>query len=305
MTIDTIETFLAVIELGNISLAAQKLFVSQSTVSHRIQLLEKEIGVVLLLRQKGHRVIDVTQAGKNFIPVAQQWISLWHDTQQLLNSPDVQLLSVGAVDSIHNFTFINLYKKHMHDFPNIRLALNGHHSIEMPDLLEHRKIDIGFAFTPTRALDIICKPIYREKIYLVCHADSDYYDNMDPASLKKEDEIYLHIATDCGLWHEQFWSKNAKSRIVINNGNMLSSLLQTPNLWALAPMSVIKSLQNNKDIVFYNLKIPPPPRICYQLTHRFPKPSTVGAINTFAKEVEDYVAGNETICHFEPWMLGQ
>ena len=44
MTITDINIFLAIIQNHNITKTAQQLFLSQSTISHRLALLEKEIG---------------------------------------------------------------------------------------------------------------------------------------------------------------------------------------------------------------------------------------------------------------------
>ena len=53
MTYEQIETFLTAVTYGSISAAAKYLYVSQSTISSRIQQLESELGVQLLIRQKG------------------------------------------------------------------------------------------------------------------------------------------------------------------------------------------------------------------------------------------------------------
>ena len=55
MKLYDIQAFLAVAEHLTISKAAEELFVSQSTASHRIQNLEDELGVALIERQKGRR----------------------------------------------------------------------------------------------------------------------------------------------------------------------------------------------------------------------------------------------------------
>lgn len=83
MKIEEIETFMCVMETCNISAAAERLFVTQGTVSHRIHSLEKELNTQLFVRHKGQRSLYLTPSGKNFIPIAHQWLSLWHDTKSL------------------------------------------------------------------------------------------------------------------------------------------------------------------------------------------------------------------------------
>ena len=80
MTVEMIETFLTILKYQNITLAAQKMYASQSTVSHRLQMLEEEVGVPLFIRRKGRRVAELTPGGEEFIPIAERWMSLFRDT---------------------------------------------------------------------------------------------------------------------------------------------------------------------------------------------------------------------------------
>ena len=52
MSLAEIETFLMIVETKNITKTAENLFVSQPTVSHRLKLLEEELGVQLITRKK-------------------------------------------------------------------------------------------------------------------------------------------------------------------------------------------------------------------------------------------------------------
>lgn len=66
MQIDSIqiEYFLAVARYLNFTKAAEFLYVSQSAVSRRVAMLEEQLGVQLIKRNK--RNVELTQAGKEF-----------------------------------------------------------------------------------------------------------------------------------------------------------------------------------------------------------------------------------------------
>ena len=83
MTIELIEGFLAIIERRTISGAAQALYVSQSTMSGRLAQLEAEVGAKLFERRKGQRAVELTQAGEDFVPIAERWMSLLRDTKAI------------------------------------------------------------------------------------------------------------------------------------------------------------------------------------------------------------------------------
>jgi DNA-binding transcriptional LysR family regulator len=75
MNFNGIETFLAIVQTRNMTKAAEKLFLSQSTVSHQLKALEDEIGTVLVDRQKGYRTIELTPKGQAFVQIAERWVS--------------------------------------------------------------------------------------------------------------------------------------------------------------------------------------------------------------------------------------
>lgn len=69
-------------------------------------------------------------------------------------------------------------------------------------------------------------------------------------------------------------------------------------------MSVVSdAIRNNSDLVFYTLKTPPPPRICYEVTNRFASEPRRKGIRIIDEELDDFINQNPSICRFETWML--
>jgi len=304
MNFEEVNTFLTILEYGNLTTAAEKLFITQGTASHRIQLLEQELGFPLLLRHKGHRQVELTPMGQSFVTVAEQWVQLWKTTAQIKNTQGTTTIVIGSVDAVNNYTFLRLYQDHMDKHPEIRLSINTFHSKEIHELLENRSLDIGYVFSELSYPDIISKPIYREKMYLLCRDNSPYHNNLSNVELNKEDEVYLRWGQDFELWHNRYWSMRVQPTVTINTGNMQLHYLRNPKNWTIAPMSVIQILlSNRKGYAYYTLEAPPPPRICYQLTLRYPQPAKRKAIELFTDSVEKFIATDSSICHFEKWML--
>ena len=76
MTTLDIETFFAVLDHGTMTAAAEALFITQPTLTARIQALEAEVGAALFRRGKGQRHITLTEAGQRFLPLARRWQNL-------------------------------------------------------------------------------------------------------------------------------------------------------------------------------------------------------------------------------------
>ena len=70
MNLAEIETFLTIVNTKSITRTADLLFLSQPTVSHRLTSLENELGFPLVIRQKGHKQVELTAKGTDFIILA-------------------------------------------------------------------------------------------------------------------------------------------------------------------------------------------------------------------------------------------
>jgi len=78
-----IETFLEFVRTRNITKTAQHLYLSQSPVSNRLKSLEDKLGCQLIIRAKGHRVVQLAHQGEEFIPIAERWKNLFEETELL------------------------------------------------------------------------------------------------------------------------------------------------------------------------------------------------------------------------------
>lgn len=64
MNYQDIKTFLTIVSSSSLSKAAEVLFVSQPALSHRLSALEEELGTELIIRKKGSRTLELTDAGQ-------------------------------------------------------------------------------------------------------------------------------------------------------------------------------------------------------------------------------------------------
>lgn len=305
MNYEQIETFLAIITYGSISQASKNLYVSQSTISTRIKDLESELGVQLIIREKGHRKIELTTYGNAFISVASKWASLWKETNNIKSINNIKTLTIASIDAINNYTFVSFFSSIINDFPDIRLNIRTHHSNEIYSLISSRVADIGFVFSRISYPDIICTPIFRELMYLVCDKKSKYYNNIDCSELSPENEIFLDWGLDYKTWHDSHFAPSLFPFLTVNTGSMLQRYIKD-DIWGIAPMSVIRgAMKSNSNLTYYKLKTPPPPRICYLIKNRFIDISIGNSIEKIESRLVTYVSNDETICSFESWMLDE
>lgn len=84
MNIDYIESFIYVVEYKSIHKAANLLFLSQPTVSARIQSLEKSLNVKLFIRNG--RQLSLSNEGHYFLPHAREIVAIYRTSQSKIQA---------------------------------------------------------------------------------------------------------------------------------------------------------------------------------------------------------------------------
>lgn len=105
MDVDTrlLRYFVAVVEEGTITGAAERLFISQPALTKQIRQLERHLGVVLFLRSKSG--MSVTPAGKTLVSALAGWLDEWDERFRELrttHSDSAKVLRLGFMSSAAN-----------------------------------------------------------------------------------------------------------------------------------------------------------------------------------------------------------
>jgi DNA-binding transcriptional LysR family regulator len=86
MNLTFLQTFLTVLETGNLNKAADRLHVTQSTVTARLDALEEALGCRLLVRSR--RGARMTRAGFELRPHAELLVNGWAQARKEINRPE-------------------------------------------------------------------------------------------------------------------------------------------------------------------------------------------------------------------------
>jgi len=162
-----IETFLTVVRLGNITAAARHLFLSQSTVSHRLAQLEEQLGVELVERRKGVGNISLTSGGERFLKIAIKWEELYRESRSIKSESSIVTLSIGAVDSVNAYVLGPVYQALRQYSPRLNLRIRNHQSQELYSLLEHKEIDLAFPLTERSIHHYSVEKFFEEPMVLI------------------------------------------------------------------------------------------------------------------------------------------
>ena len=288
-----IETFLMIVKTKNITKTAENLFLSQPTVSHRLKCLEEELNVKLLTRKKGYKQIELTAQGEEFVPIAERWLSLWQEMQQLQHGREKLYLSIGCTDTMNTTILFELYRNLLNaPDSDMNMKITTHYSYEIYGLLENHEIDLGFVYHHLHFKNIVAEPLLKEKMYIVQSGDTKlkkeriHTDELDPA-----EEIFVSWEANYQIWHDQWVGKGMRPRVQVDTFELLLHLISDARRWFIAPVSVVERIRDLRDVQVSEIanKTQPPERITYKIRHKYPNESTQKVVQLFEEKMMDYL----------------
>lgn len=300
MNRSNIEAFIALIKEKNIVKAADSLYLSPSTVSTQLKVLENELGIKLFERNKGHKTITLTPKGESFAKIAHNFLSLLNECNQLKNTFEKNNLSIATADSFLEYNLAPLYREMVYSNANFNLDIKLHPSDMIYSLISKKEADIGFVTYNINYSDVISEPIFSDDmVVIVPQASKLKGDNIHPSMLDPEKELLIGSPNNkhlgCGAifntWRNT-WIDAEKSPLVRANSisilyNFLSS--ESTDFWMFAPKTTAIGLKNEFNLNILELESDTPKRICYKLTHISPTETTRKNINKFNLLLSEYV----------------
>ncbi|NOU78895.1 LysR family transcriptional regulator [Paenibacillus sp. LMG 31459] len=144
MNIENIEAFVYINHYGSFNKAADVLYISQPTVTARIQSLERELDCRVFDRLG--KQINLTDKGRQFLPYAQQILQVYQNGKHQIQSkgqiPDE--LRIGSTVSVSNYLMPQLLQHLKRKYPHIRFKLTTSSTDSLIEKLKAKEIDLAF-----------------------------------------------------------------------------------------------------------------------------------------------------------------
>lgn len=294
-----IQAFLAVAQNGTISKAAEKLYISHSTLSWRINKLEEEFGAELFMRGKGLKRVELTKAGNSFLPYAYRLLETWQEAASAIGKAAESSLSI-VIGHNHNLLFNNAYKEFSTKYPKIPLYLLLRHSADAYGFVKSGEMDAGFVAVEHQSADIRAISLCRERFVLVCGSRSwlSVADKADIEGLNTENEIKWWVSpSGIADWQMKWFGKEPKW-VVQDDPYTMETLLENSDLWTVLPASTAQTFtaHNRDGITVRELGIECPHRDIFLIMRKSATPSE--ALKNFLKILrEDFESkGIEWLC---------
>lgn len=144
MELRVLRYFLAVAREQNITAAAERLYLSQPTLSKQLMDLEKELGKKLFIR--GNRKITLTEEGEFLRRHAQEIIDLTDKTESAFRQSDENItgdIYIGCGETEGMRMLVKVMKKLHETYPDIHYHMYSGNDEDVAERLEKGLVDFG------------------------------------------------------------------------------------------------------------------------------------------------------------------
>ena len=222
--------FQEVARMGNISAAAQNLYISQSAVSQSIKQLEEQLQVRLFSRST--RGVYLTSEGKLLQEYISHALGLIQSGEEKL-AQSRQLLTgeliIGASDTVTKTYLLSRLEAFHRDYPDIRIRILNGTSRMVLNYLHAGQVDIAFASEPKEKDSYSVRHCFdTHQIFVAApnyDCDFDHVHSLD--EIASFPLILLERKASSRVYVEQYFQQNGvtiKPEIELGSHNLLVAL---------------------------------------------------------------------------------
>lgn len=149
MNFRALKAFLTVCEYGNITKAAEVLYITQPALSRQIQEMEKEYNCKLLIR--GKRKIELTESGNLLQLRAAELLAMHERLKKELDQTNGSLtgiVRIGCVESNVAIILNNLLTQWCAQSKSLKFEVYSGDGNDIRNMLDENKLDLGICLEP-------------------------------------------------------------------------------------------------------------------------------------------------------------
>ena len=243
MNTEELKTFIFLSKVKNFTLAAEQMFIAQSTVTNRISELEKEVGKRLFTR--GSKTVALTEEGKIFLKYAERIIELQETSLEEINavSAYTRKFSIGAIHATYETYVRPLVDECLKNntFTSVKVVLG--HSLDLIQLLQDNVLDLVFSSVPLKRTGYVCEVFDSDRLVLVAGKGLNRY----PEGVTQEELTHIpylmcnFALSEVGAFIRSLFPKNYVFRLEVDNSSKLFHYLENGLGYSFLPYKMIKS----------------------------------------------------------------
>jgi len=253
MTLTQLSYIVAVDKYRHFATAAEKIYVTQPTLSMQIHKLEEQLGVKIFDRSKSP--VIPTDIGENIIREAEKILKQARHIEDLARLSDGDLKGtyrVGVIPTIAPYLIPLFLRDFMEAWPQVELVFEEMLTGQVLDGLQDDTLDIGIIATPTDRNQIYIEELFNEPFVGFLSVDHPLARNETLHMADLDDaEIWLlnegHCLRDQSMKLCKKERKNAKSPVRFESGNLetLKRLVEQNYGMTLMPALAVRDFNRN------------------------------------------------------------
>ncbi len=185
ISLKQLEVFEAVAQYGSFTVAAEKLYLSQSTISTHVNLLEQVLGVQLFLRASRKKV-ELTEDGQRLLSHARSILEQCRALVEDVSSRRVEELRIGASSMPAECILPGIMADFMQQEQGCCCVVKKGDSAKVHAMLLKDEVQLGFVGMVLDRQNLIYEPVAEDHLVLVT-ANTPRYEAMQRRGLTGED----------------------------------------------------------------------------------------------------------------------
>lgn len=242
MNTEELKTFIFLAKVKNFTLAAEQLYIAQSTVTNRISELEKEVGKRLFSR--GSKTVALTEAGEIFLRYAERILELQDTSIEEMNalSSHSRKFCIGAINATYEVYVKPLVDECLKDNSITSIKVMLGHSLDLIQQLQDNMLDMVFSAVPLKRLGYACDIYDVDRVVLVCgKGKNEYPDGISKAQLAKIPYLMCDFTlSETGVFIRSLFPKNHIFRLDVDNSSKLIPYLENGLGYSFLPYKLVK-----------------------------------------------------------------
>ena len=165
MDMKQLQSFTAVVKYRSFTKAAERLYLSQPTISTHIRNLEEELGACLIVRTK--RSVDVTPKGQELYECACTILSLRDNLIRRWASNESSIIQLGASTIPSAYILPEILPAYGQEHPESYFIIHQSDSRGVAEGILNGSFDLGMVGMKCDHEDLNCIPFYRDRMVLI------------------------------------------------------------------------------------------------------------------------------------------
>ncbi len=167
MNLNQLYYFKTVARLEHFRLAAEKLNISQPSLSAAMANLEEELSVVLF--EKDGRNIKLTNSGKIFLKYVENSLAVLEEGIEKVTNIKKSSIAIAYVFPLSTEYIPKLIKNFINTGKEVEFSLKQELTSEIMNGIKNLKYDLGFCSKVESEKDIVFEPVIEQEIVLIVH----------------------------------------------------------------------------------------------------------------------------------------